>query len=134
MIIMTDQNLPRLRMVREFTDLDARNAQSRGYLSHVLADFGDGRLFPLFFYDMVRLQQDLEARIDQGSTFLADPGMIVVPEITWEAMELERPLSVAAQPRSQGTVRFVPSAEGKGSDHVHSRTDAGGENRDTALC
>jgi hypothetical protein len=62
-------------------------AQSRGYLSHVLAEFSDGRLFPLFFYDIDRLKQDLDANIRRGHSFIADAGMIVVPEITLEIME-----------------------------------------------
>lgn len=84
---MIDQSLPKLRFVREFTDLDELEARNRGYLSHVLADFGDGRLFPLFFYDPVRLQQDLEERSAHDRAFLADPGMIVVQEISLETME-----------------------------------------------
>jgi hypothetical protein len=84
---MTIQPVPILRFAREFTELDALEARSRGYLSHILADFRDGRLYPLFFYDVVRLQQDLEERIKHGSIFVADPGMIVVQEVTLEIME-----------------------------------------------
>jgi hypothetical protein len=84
---MTLESIPILRFAREFTEVDALEAQRRGYLSHVLADFRDGRLFPLFFYDVVRLQQDVEERIKHGSVFVADPGMIVVQEVTLEIME-----------------------------------------------
>jgi hypothetical protein len=84
---MTIQPVPILRFAREFTERDALEAQKRGYLSHVVADFRDGRLFPLFFYDVVRLQQDLEERIKHGSLFVADPGMIVVHEVTLEIMD-----------------------------------------------
>jgi hypothetical protein len=40
----------------------------------------------VFFYDPTRLQQDLVEGVRQGRPFVADPGMIVVPEITPAAM------------------------------------------------
>ena len=52
-----------------------------------MAEFADGRLYPIFFYDIVRLQQDLEENVKQGRIFVADPCMIVVDEITPEAMK-----------------------------------------------
>ncbi len=45
-----------------------------------------GRLYPLFFYDAVRLQQDLEEMAKQGRAFIADPSMIVVQDITLETL------------------------------------------------
>jgi hypothetical protein len=84
---MTIPPVPMLRFVRKFTELDALDAQKRGYLSHVLTEFRDGHLFPLFFCDVVRLQQDLEERIKHGKVFVAEPGMIVVQKVTLEVME-----------------------------------------------
>ena len=78
---------PRLTFAREFSEKDAFEAQSRGYLSHVMVELDEGRLYPLFFYNVVRLQQDLEESIKHGRPFVADPGMIVVEEITREAMQ-----------------------------------------------
>lgn len=77
----------RLRFAREFTEQDALEAQSRGYLSHVLIELDDGALYPVFFYDPTRLQQDLAEGVRCGRPFLADPGMIIVPEITRCAMQ-----------------------------------------------
>ena len=34
------------------------------------------------FYDPVRLQQDLEEEVKAGRPLIAEPGMIVIPEIT----------------------------------------------------
>jgi hypothetical protein len=84
---MSDRSLPTLRFARQFTDLDELEARNRGYLSHVLADLGDGRLFPLFFYDPVRLRQDLEERAKHNNAFIADPGMVVVQEISLKVMQ-----------------------------------------------
>lgn len=75
-------NTPKLRFAREFTEQDALEAQSRGYLSHVLVELAEGKLYPVFFYDPIRLQQDLAEGVRTGHPFVADPGMIVVSEIT----------------------------------------------------
>jgi hypothetical protein len=82
-----EQATPTLRFLREFSDQEAFEAQGRGYLSHVLVQLGEGRLYPLFFYDAIRLQQDLEESAKHGRPFVADPGMIVLPEITLDAMK-----------------------------------------------
>jgi len=55
-------------------------------LSHVFAELGEGRLYPLYFYDAVRLQQDLEEMAKHGQPFIAEPGMIVVSEINLEKL------------------------------------------------
>lgn len=70
-----------------FDDLAAFEAQSRGYLSHVAVELDDGARYPVIFYDPVRLQQDLDERTKHGWPYLADPGMIVVPEVTLEHMK-----------------------------------------------
>jgi hypothetical protein len=69
--------------VSERTILEARD---RGYLSHVLAEV-DGHCYPVFFYDPVRLGQDLQESAKSGWPIIADPGMIVLPDLTLEAME-----------------------------------------------
>jgi hypothetical protein len=83
----TKYSTPELRFVREFSDKDAFEAQARGYLSHVMVEFDGGRIYPIFFYDVVRLQQDLEESVKQGRRFIADAGMIVLEEITPESMK-----------------------------------------------
>lgn len=85
--MVTEHATPKLRFSREYSDKDAFEAKSRGYLSHVMVELEEGRIYPVFFYDVVRLQQDLERSVEQGRPFIADPGMIVVGEITPEAMQ-----------------------------------------------
>ena len=59
----------------------------RGYVSHVYVVTETGQYYPVFFYDPVRLSQDLEENMKNGLyPFVAEPGMIVVPEVTIEAM------------------------------------------------
>jgi hypothetical protein len=83
----TTSSVARLVFVREFSEADAAEARDRGYLSHVLVEVDGQRLYPVVFYDPVRLQQDLEVSARHGRAFVADPGMIVLPDITLEAMQ-----------------------------------------------
>jgi hypothetical protein len=57
---------------------------ARGYLSHVQVQLENGNRYQLFFYDPVRLQQDLEEQVKSGRICLAEPNMIVLPEVTTE--------------------------------------------------
>jgi hypothetical protein len=81
------ETMAKLRFAREFTEQDAEEAQSRGYLSHVFVELDEGELYPVFFYDLTRLQQDMAENIRAGHPFLADPGMIIVPQISPQAMK-----------------------------------------------
>jgi hypothetical protein len=51
-------------------------------LQGATVELADGARYPLFFYDPVRLRQDLEADASQGRPYVAEPGMIVIPEVT----------------------------------------------------
>ena len=83
----TTSSVTRVIFVREFSEQDAAEARDRGYLSHVLIEVDGHRLFPVIFYDPIRLQQDLEVSAKHGRPFVADPGMVVLPDITIEAMQ-----------------------------------------------
>jgi hypothetical protein len=69
-----------------FGERAAFETRDRGYLSHVSAKLPDGSVYPVFFYDAGRLAQDLEESAKHGRPYIADPGMIVVPEVTIEYM------------------------------------------------
>lgn len=61
-------------------------AKEKGWLDGVQVRLADGKTQPLFFYDPVRLAQDLEAETKQGRPCVAQPGMVVIPEVTREAI------------------------------------------------
>jgi hypothetical protein len=68
-----------------FDERAAFEAPSKGWLSaHV--ETNDGSCFSVYFSDPVRLQQDLEQNVRLGKPFLAEPGMIILPEVTVEAV------------------------------------------------
>jgi len=88
--------LTQLIFVNDFSDEAAFDAAARGYLSHVLVKLESGLLYPVVFYDPIRLKQDMDELAAHGERFLADPGMIIVPEVSREAME-SAALTLAAQ-------------------------------------
>jgi len=68
-------------------DKDEAETAMKGYRSDGIVHTLEGEMYPVYFIDPVRLQQDLEAETELGSPFLAEPGLIILPEVTREAME-----------------------------------------------
>ena len=58
----------------------------RGYLAGGQIELADGRRFPVTFYDPVRLAQDVESCVESGVPMLAEPGLVVIPEVTREVL------------------------------------------------
>ena len=83
---MNSVQYPRLILPEGFDERSAFEAASKGWLTAQL-EADDGRRYPLYFYDPVRLQQDLAGYVEDGEPCLAEPGMIVLPEVTVEAAE-----------------------------------------------
>ena len=69
-----------------FGEREAYEAEARGYLGHAVVELETGQV-PVVFYDVVRLQQDLEEEGAAGRAFLAEPGLIVVESVTKTNME-----------------------------------------------
>ncbi len=57
---------------------------AKGFLPEVEVRFTDGSRHSLYFYDPVRLGQDLEEIARTGKPYLAEPGLVVVPEVSRE--------------------------------------------------
>ena len=75
-----------------YDDRGEWEAEAKGWLDGVEVHFANGEVKPLFFYDPVRLAQDLDAEAKLGKPYIAYPGLIVIPAITREAI-----LSVVAK-------------------------------------
>jgi hypothetical protein len=84
---MADATFPRLAFKYPFDEAAASDAEARGYLSYAFVESSNGTRYPVVFYDPVRLQQDLEVEASDGRPFIAEPGMIVVPEVTLARMQ-----------------------------------------------
>jgi hypothetical protein len=78
--------MPKLSFQFPFDERAAFEAHARGYLSHAFVELEDGACCPVVFYDPIRLQQDLEVESSEGRAFIAEPGMVVVSEVTLENM------------------------------------------------
>jgi hypothetical protein len=61
--------------------------EAKGWLQGVEVRFPSGLAQALFFYDPVRLAQDLEEEAKFGLPFVASPGLIVIPRITRSTIE-----------------------------------------------
>ena len=78
---------PELIFEGNFDDREAMECRDRGYRSHVWVKLANGECYPVVFYDALRLQQDLDDEVKTGNPFVAEPGLIVVPEVTLDYME-----------------------------------------------
>src|SRR4051812_15993201 len=61
-------------------------AEQKGWLPGVTVKLADGSRYAVFFYDPVRLSQDLEADASGGHPYAAEPGMIVLPSVARAAI------------------------------------------------
>jgi hypothetical protein len=84
---MVDAHFPKLVFKYPFDEAAAYEADARGYLAYAVVELSDGARYPIVFYDPIRLQDDLEVEIGEGRPFIAEPGMIVVPEVTLARMQ-----------------------------------------------
>ena len=80
---------PRPQLIFEggFDVREAAESRDRGYRGHVWVEFANGERYSVVFYDPVRLQQDLDDEVKEGNPYVAEAGLIVVPEVTKENME-----------------------------------------------
>jgi hypothetical protein len=69
-----------------YDDRLAFETPSKGYLRDVIVQLDDGTRYKLFFIDPVRLEQDLQADVGDRREYYAEPGMVVLPEVTAEAI------------------------------------------------
>src|SRR5438105_3157037 len=59
---------------------------SKGYLGDVEVRLEDGSRYRLYFIDPVRLRQTLEEDAEAGRPYYTEPGLVVLPEATTEAI------------------------------------------------
>lgn len=84
---MTSPCKPELIFEGGFDEREEMEARDRGYRSHVSVELSNGEQYSVVFYDVERLQQDLEVETKAGIPYIAEPGLIVLPEVTRKNME-----------------------------------------------
>src|SRR2546429_4900698 len=70
----------------EFGARDEAEMAMRGHLSNVVVRLDDGSRYELHFIDPVRLGQELALDAQAGTPYFAEPGLIVLPEVTLPAV------------------------------------------------
>src|SRR5580704_11141725 len=78
-------NSPILMLTTDFDDQAIVEMAWKGW-APAAVKFSSGKMVEVCFYDPVRLSQDLETERQSGSACIAEPGMIVVPDVTLKNM------------------------------------------------
>ena len=72
----------------DFDEQAEFEAPFRGYLSGVTVELEDGMHYQVSFIGPVRLEQSLADNATAGRPHYAEPGLVVVPEVTAEAIQV----------------------------------------------
>ena len=78
---------PKLLFEANFDERLACEVEQKGWCGIGSVELPSGARVKVFFYDPVRLAQDLETDLKFGDTCIAEPGMIVIPRVTLDHME-----------------------------------------------
>jgi len=80
---MPQDEPPKVIFETPFDERAQFEAKAKGYLGCAKVMLHDGRTYSVTFYDTVRLAQDLEYEVTSGRGCVADIGMIVLAEVTF---------------------------------------------------
>jgi hypothetical protein len=80
-------NRPKLAFKEKFDERLAFEVSQKGWCGIAVVELPEGGRVDVFFYSPTRLAQDLETDMKAGHHYIAEPGLIVVPEVTLPYME-----------------------------------------------
>src|SRR5438477_13100247 len=75
-----------IELPNEFDERDEAEMTMKGHLSNVVVRLADGARYELHFIDPARLSRELELDARAGTPYFAEPGLIVLPEVTLPAV------------------------------------------------
>jgi hypothetical protein len=78
---------PKLIFKEQFDERLAFDIAQKGWCGIAVVELPEGGRVDVSFYDPTRLAQDLETDTKAGHPYIAEPGLIVVPEVTLPYME-----------------------------------------------
>ena len=84
----TATSQPVIQFPEGYEERGQYEAPVKGYLGNVVVQVEDGSRYQLMFYDPVRLEQTLTSDAEAGRCFLAEPNMVVLPEVNTEAIRI----------------------------------------------
>src|SRR5260221_1330223 len=79
--------VPKIIFPDSFDERAKAEMPLRGCLSHVMVELEDGTRYPVDFIDPTRLAQEVGDNIRLNIPCYAEPGLIVLPEVTLESIE-----------------------------------------------
>lgn len=79
---MKESDYPKLILPEWFNQRLADETPIKGFLSNMEAELSNGNRYILNFIDPIRLNQDLETETKRGRPYLAEQGMVILPEVT----------------------------------------------------
>jgi hypothetical protein len=82
------ETYPQLHFREPFDKEVAWEISNKGWYNGIVVELQNGARYSVFFYDPVRLTQDLQTEAELGRPYVAEPGMIVVPELSEVSMRL----------------------------------------------
>jgi len=77
---------PRVIFPEGFDERAAFETPLKGWLS-AQVELEDGRRYAVYFSDPIRLHQDLDEAVRSGKPCVAEPGLIIIPEVTIETIQ-----------------------------------------------
>jgi hypothetical protein len=83
---MKTRSKPRVILPTGFDEQAAAEIPLKGWLS-ARVELDDGCRYAVYFSDPIRLQQDVDDAVHEGKPCFAEPGLIIVPEVTVQAIE-----------------------------------------------
>ena len=72
-----------LKLFFKSNDIDDFDSEMKGYRNDVFVTMPDGSIYEVFFYDVVRLRQDMGTGV-----FITQPGLIILDKVNKASMEL----------------------------------------------
>src|SRR5712691_174243 len=83
---MKTQSGPRVILPAGFDERAAVETPLKGWLS-AQVELDDGCRYAVYFSDPMRLQQDMDDAAQHGRPCFAEPGLIIVPEVTVQTIQ-----------------------------------------------
>ncbi|SRR6266511_5708619 len=116
---MKTLNGPRVIFPEGFDERAAVETPLKGWLS-AQVELEDGCRYVVYFSDPFRLQQDLDEAVNSGRPCFAEPGLIIVPEVTVKTIQ-----NAVQFLWKQGFFTYLKADQGKGLDSTTTAPNTG---------
>ena len=124
---MKMQNTPQVLWPAGFDERAVVETPLKGWLSATV-ELDDGCRYAVYFSDPTRLQQDLDEAVQHGKPCFAEPGLIIVPEVTVQAIQ-----DTVQFLWKQGFFALLKADQGKALDATTTAPDKGLEPTTSSL-